>query len=115
MINPVTAHSQFVSDLVLGLSAGLFEESYRDPRFGHFVTQDLAGYHVASHADVLDVDAEWLEESDEVFTPMGSRGIGEIGIVGTAAAILNATHHATGIRRRAIPLTPDQFLETPDA
>jgi xanthine dehydrogenase YagR molybdenum-binding subunit len=115
VINPVTAHSQFVGALVMGLSAGLFEESYRDPRFGHFLTQDLASYHVASHADVLDVDAEWLEESDELLTPMGSRGIGEIGIVGTAAAVLNATHHATGIRRRSMPLTPDQFLETPDA
>jgi xanthine dehydrogenase YagR molybdenum-binding subunit len=112
VINPVTARSQFLGGLVMGLSAGLFETSYRDPRFGHVVTQDLATYHVASHADVLDVEAEWLEESDEVFTPMGSRGIGEIGIVGTAAAVANATWHATGIRHRSIPLTPDVFLES---
>ncbi|MCW2850092.1 MAG: xanthine dehydrogenase, molybdenum binding subunit apoprotein [Marmoricola sp.] len=113
VINPVTARSQFLGGLVMGLSAGLFEESYRDSRFGHVVTQDLASYHVASHADVLDVDAEWLEEADEIFTPMGSRGVGEIGIVGTAAAVANATYHATGIRRRSIPLTPDQFLDDP--
>jgi xanthine dehydrogenase YagR molybdenum-binding subunit len=112
VINPVTARSQFLGGLVMGLSAALFETSYRDPRFGHVVTQDLATYHVASHADVLDVEAEWLEESDEVFTPMGSRGVGEIGIVGTAAAVANATHHATGIRHRSIPLTPDRFLES---
>lgn len=111
VINPRTARSQLVGGLVMGLSAGLFEESHRDPRFGHVVTQDLATYHVASHADVLDVDAEWLEESDEVFTPMGSRGIGEIGIVGTAAAVANATFHATGVRVRSLPLTPDHFLE----
>lgn len=111
VINPRTARSQLVGGLVMGLSAGLFEESHRDPRFGHVVTQDLATYHVASHADVLDVDAEWLDESDEVFTPMGSRGIGEIGIVGTAAAVANATFHATGVRVRALPLTPDHFLE----
>ncbi|NPD06570.1 xanthine dehydrogenase family protein molybdopterin-binding subunit [Nocardioides sp. zg-1308] len=111
VINPRTARSQLVGGLVMGLSAGLFEESHRDPRFGHVVTQDLATYHVASHADVLDVDAEWLEESDEAFTPMGSRGIGEIGIVGTAAAVANATFHATGVRVRSLPLTPDHFLE----
>jgi xanthine dehydrogenase YagR molybdenum-binding subunit len=111
VINPMTARSQFVGGLVMGLSAGLFEESYRDPRFGHVVTQDLATYHVASHADVLDVGAEWLEESDEVFTPMGSRGVGEIGIVGTAAAVANAAYHATGTRVRSLPLTADLFLD----
>jgi xanthine dehydrogenase YagR molybdenum-binding subunit len=114
VINPMTARSQFLGGLVMGLSAALFEESYRDPRFGHFVTQDLATYHVATAADVQDVQAEWLEESDEIFTPMGSRGIGEIGIVGTSAAVANATYHATGIRHRSIPLTPDHFLATPD-
>jgi xanthine dehydrogenase YagR molybdenum-binding subunit len=110
VVNPMTARSQFLGGLIMGLSAGLFEESVRDPRFGHIVTQDLASYHVASHADVLDVDAEWLGESDEVFTPMGSRGIGEIGIVGTAAAVANAAWHATGVRVRALPVTADRFL-----
>ncbi|MDD9350558.1 molybdopterin cofactor-binding domain-containing protein, partial [Mumia sp.] len=110
IVNPTTARSQLLGGLVMGLSAALFEESYRDPRFGHVVTQDLATYHVASHADVLGIEAEWLEESDESFTPMGSRGIGEIGIVGTAAAIANATFHATGIRVRDLPLTADHFL-----
>ena len=60
---------------------------------------------------MLDVQAEWLEESDERFTPMGSRGIGEIGIVGTSAAVANATFHATGVRVRSIPVTADAFLE----
>ncbi|TYL55666.1 xanthine dehydrogenase family protein molybdopterin-binding subunit [Nocardioides sp. BGMRC 2183] len=110
VINPTTGLSQFRGGLVMGLSAALFEESWRDPRFGHVVTQDLATYHIASHADVLDVDAEWLEESDEIFTPMGSRGIGEIGIVGTAAAVANAAFHATGVRVRSTPITADRFL-----
>jgi xanthine dehydrogenase YagR molybdenum-binding subunit len=110
VVNPVTARSQLLGGLVMGLSAGLLEESYRDPRFGHVVTQDLASYHVASHADVLDVDAEWLDESDDAFNPMGSRGIGEIGIVGTPAAIANATFHATGIRVRSFPVTADAFV-----
>ena len=110
MINPVTARSQFLGGLVMGLSSALFEESFRDPRFGHVVTQDLATYHVASHADVRDVRVEWLDDVDELSTPMGSRGIGEIGIVGTAAAVVNATHHATGVRVRGLPATPDTFL-----
>ncbi|WGL51650.1 xanthine dehydrogenase family protein molybdopterin-binding subunit [Nocardioides sp. BP30] len=110
VINPTTARSQFLGGLIMGLSAALFEEGVRDPRFGHMVTQDLASYHVASHADALGIEAEWLEDETPVFTPMGSRGIGEIGIVGTAAAIANAAHHATGVRVRSIPLTADRFL-----
>jgi len=111
VINPTTARSQLLGGLTMGLSAALFEESVRDPRFGHVVTQDLATYHVASHADVLGVEAEWLDDETPLFTPMGSRGIGEIGIVGTAAAIANAAYHATGVRVRELPLTADRFLE----
>ena len=110
VMNPTLARSQLVGGLVMGLSAALHEESVRDPRFGHVVTQDLATYHVASHADVLDVDAEWLDDSDDEFTPMGARGIGEIGIVGTPAAVSNAAFHATGVRVRSLPLTADRFL-----
>lgn len=110
VINPMTARSQLLGGLTMGLSAALFEESYRDPRFGHIVTQDLATYHVAAHADVRGIEAEWLDEEDHLASPMGSRGVGEIGIVGTAAAVANATHHATGIRVRELPLTPDRFL-----
>lgn len=110
VINPMTARSQLVGGLVMGLSAALLEESVRDPRFGHVVTQDLATYHVASHADVLDVRATWLEDATPLFTPMGSRGIGEIGIVGTAAAVANAASHATGTRVREIPFTPERFV-----
>jgi xanthine dehydrogenase YagR molybdenum-binding subunit len=111
VINPMTARSQLIGGLTMGLSAALFEESFRDARFGHVVTQDLATYHIAAHSDVLDVDAEWLDEADTVATPMGSRGIGEIGIVGTPAAIVNAAYHATGVRVRDLPLTPDHFVE----
>ena len=110
VINPTTARSQLLGGLVMGLSAALFEESYRDPRYGHVVTQDLATYHVASHADVLGIEAEWLDEADHLSTPMGSRGIGEIGIVGTAAAVANAAYHATGVRVRDLPVTADRFL-----
>jgi xanthine dehydrogenase YagR molybdenum-binding subunit len=110
VINPVTGRSQFLGGLVMGLSAALFEEGVRDPRFGHVVTQDLATYHVAAHADVRDVRAEWLDETDDLATPIGGRGIGEIGIVGTSAAVVNALHHATGVRVRELPATCDRFL-----
>ncbi|GGR53266.1 xanthine dehydrogenase YagR molybdenum-binding subunit [Nocardioides luteus] len=109
VINPMTARSQLLGGLTMGLSAALFEDAYQDPRFGHVVTQDLASYHVAAHADVRDLQVEWLDDVDELATPMGSRGIGEIGIVGTSAAILNAASHATGVRVRDLPATPDVF------
>ncbi|WP_193608139.1 xanthine dehydrogenase family protein molybdopterin-binding subunit [Nocardioides lijunqiniae] len=111
VLNPVTARSQLLGGLTMGLSAALFEESYRDPRHGHVVTQDLATYHVASHADVRGIEAVWLDEEDPHVNPMGSRGIGEIGIVGTPAAVANATFHATGVRVREIPVTADRFVD----
>ncbi|GAA5016907.1 xanthine dehydrogenase family protein molybdopterin-binding subunit [Terrabacter aeriphilus] len=113
IINPTTARSQLIGGMVMGLGGGLLEESVRDPRFGHVVTQDLASYHVASHADVRDVEAVWLDETDPLTNPMGSRGIGEIGIVGAAAAVANAAWHATGIRVRDLPVTADRFLDLP--
>ncbi|WP_148572427.1 xanthine dehydrogenase family protein molybdopterin-binding subunit [Nocardioides caldifontis] len=110
VVNPTTARSQLLGGLTMGLSAALFEEGWRDPRFGHTVTQDLATYHVAAHADVQRLEAEWLDEADTVATPMGSRGIGEIGIVGSPAAVVNAVFHATGVRVRDLPVTPDKLV-----
>ena len=94
----------------MGLSMALHEDSVRDARFGHVVTQDLATYHISAHADVVDIDAIWLDEADEHFNPMGSRGAGEIGIVGSAAAVVNAVYHATGVRVRDLPVTLDKVL-----
>lgn len=81
-----------------------------DERLGHIVNHDFAGYHIATNADVADLDAVWLEEVDGRSTPMGSRGIGEIGIVGAAAAIANAIYHATGKRVRELPITLDKLV-----
>ncbi|HZS83656.1 MAG TPA: xanthine dehydrogenase family protein molybdopterin-binding subunit [Stellaceae bacterium] len=110
IINPRTARSQFIGGMTMGLSMALHEESVLDPRFGHVVNHDLASYHIAAHADIGDIDAVWLDEVDPHSNPMGSRGIGEIGIVGAAAAIANAAWHATGIRIRDLPITPDKLL-----
>lgn len=110
IINPATARSQLIGGMTMGLSMALHEQSVIDPRFGHVVNHDFAEYHIPTNADVLDVDAIWLDEADERSNPMGSRGIGEIGIVGAAAAIANAAFNATGIRIRDLPITPDKLL-----
>ena len=110
IVNPLTARSQFLGGMTMGLSAALHEESVLDDRFGHVVNRDFAGYHIATCADVGRMDVEWLDEDDPYVNPMGSKGIGEIGIVGAAAAIANAAHHATGVRVRSLPITLDAFL-----
>ncbi len=94
IINPRTARSQFIGGMTMGLSMALHEHSVLDPRFGHVVNHDFAEYHVTACADVGDVQAHWLDEHDPHVNAMGSKGIGEIGIVGTAAAVVNAVYHA---------------------
>ncbi|MFH8337067.1 xanthine dehydrogenase family protein molybdopterin-binding subunit [Streptomyces sp. AM6-12] len=110
ILNSRTAHSQFTGAMVMGLGMALTENSTLDPAFGDFPECDLASYHVPANADVPDIEAHWIDEDDTHLNPMGSKGIGEIGIVGTAAAIGNAVHHATGVRCRELPLTPDRIL-----
>ena len=110
IINPRTARSQLIGGMTMGLSMALHEHSVTDLHTGHVVNHDLAGYHIASHADVRDLEAVWVEEHDPHVNPIGSKGIGEIGIVGAAAAVANAVHHATGVRVRDLPLTPDKLL-----
>lgn len=110
IINPATARSQLIGGMTMGLSMALHEDSVMDPRFAQVANHDFAGYHIAANADVGYLDATWVEEEDPYVNPMGSKGIGEIGIVGTAAAIANAAYHATGIRVRDLPLTADKFL-----
>ncbi|MGW8063756.1 xanthine dehydrogenase family protein molybdopterin-binding subunit [Streptomyces ziwulingensis] len=110
ILNPRTARSQFVGGMTMGLGMALTEDSTMDPAFGDFTESDLASYHVPAHADVAAVEAHWIDEEDTRLNPMGSKGIGEIGIVGSAAAVGNAVHHATGIRFRELPLTPDRVL-----
>jgi len=110
VINPRTARSQLIGGMTMGLSMALHEDSVLDPRFGHIVNHDFAGYHIATNADVPAIEVHWLGVPDLHINPMGSKGIGEIGIVGTAAAIANATYNATGRRLRELPLTPDRFV-----
>lgn len=110
IINPKLARSQFIGGMTMGLSMALLEVSVLDTRFGHVVTHDFAEYLIAAHADVMDIDAIWLDETDPHSNAMGARGIGEIGIVGAAAAVVNAVWHATGVRVRDLPVTADKLL-----
>ncbi|MET9818420.1 xanthine dehydrogenase family protein molybdopterin-binding subunit [Streptomyces sp. NPDC006355] len=110
ILNARTARSQFVGGMVMGLGMALTEGSTVDAAFGDFAESDLASYHVPVHADVGEIEAHWLDEDDPWLNPLGGKGIGEIGIIGTAAAIGNAVHHATGVRFRELPLTPDRLL-----
>jgi len=110
IVNPKTARSQLIGGMTMGLSMALFEQSLVDLEFGDYLNHDFAQYHIPSCADVLDIDAVWVEEHDDQLNPMGAKGIGEIGIVGTAAAIANAVHHAVGVRVRRLPITPDRLI-----
>jgi xanthine dehydrogenase YagR molybdenum-binding subunit len=110
IVNPRLARSQLIGGMTMGLSMALLEESVVDREFGDFANTDLAQYHVAVNADVRDIEATWIDEHDPHLNPMGSKGIGEIGIVGTAAAIGNAVFHATGVRYRDLPLRPDRIF-----
>jgi xanthine dehydrogenase YagR molybdenum-binding subunit len=110
IINPKTARSQFIGGMTMGLSMALLEETLLDPNLGAYVNHDLAMYHVATNADVGELDVSWIDEEDLHVNPMGAKGIGEIGIVGTAAAVANAVYNATGIRVRDLPITPAKLV-----
>ncbi|WP_307868111.1 xanthine dehydrogenase family protein molybdopterin-binding subunit [Micromonospora sp. C95] len=110
VVNPKTARSQLIGGMTMGLSMALHEASLLDPRYGHVINHDLATYHVSSNADVPAVQAHWIAEQDDQLNPVGIKGAGEIGIVGAAAAIANAVHHATGVRVRELPITLDKLL-----
>ncbi|MFE2548212.1 xanthine dehydrogenase family protein molybdopterin-binding subunit [Streptomyces sp. NPDC059355] len=111
VINPVTVRSQLVGGMVMGLSMALCEEGVIDRTYGHFHSRDLSAYHVATFADAPEIEAVCIDEEDFHTSPMGAKGVGEIGIVGTAAAIANAVHHATGRRIRSLPLSVRRVRE----
>jgi xanthine dehydrogenase YagR molybdenum-binding subunit len=110
IINPKTARSQIIGGMTMGLGMALHEESLVDARFGHVLNHDFASYHIPVNADADQFDVAWIDEEDTHVNPMGSKGIGEIGIVGSSAAIANAVYHATAIRVRDLPITPAKLV-----
>jgi xanthine dehydrogenase YagR molybdenum-binding subunit len=110
IINAKTGRSQLLGGMTMGLSMALHENSVLDHRYGHVANQDFAEYHIPTNADVGSIEVHMVAEDDPYVNAMGSKGIGEVGIVGTAAAIANAVHHATGVRVRDLPITLDKLL-----
>jgi xanthine dehydrogenase YagR molybdenum-binding subunit len=110
ILNPKIARSQIVGAVIGGIGMALHEETATDHRFGRFMTHNLADYHVPVNADIGAIDVLFVDEHDAEINPLGVKGVGEIGIVGTAAAIANAVYHATGERVRDLPITVDKVL-----
>jgi xanthine dehydrogenase YagR molybdenum-binding subunit len=110
ILNPKIAGSQILGAVVGGIGMALHEETVTDHRFGRFMNHNLAEYHVPVNADVDAIDVIFVSERDDEINPLGVKGVGEIGIVGTAAAIANAIYHATGKRIRDLPITVDKLL-----
>ena len=109
ILNAKTARSQFRGGIIMGLGMALMEETQFDERNGRIMNPSLAEYHVPVHLDVPEIDILWNDIPDP-HTPMGSRGVGEIGITGTGAAVANAIYNATGKRVRELPITLDKLL-----
>ncbi len=110
ILNAKTARSQFMGGIVWGISMALYEQSVYDERLGRIVNNNLAEYHVPTNLDVGSIEALWVDEVDDHVSPIGAKGIGEIGITGSVASIANAVYHATGKRVRDVPITLDKLL-----
>jgi xanthine dehydrogenase YagR molybdenum-binding subunit len=110
IINPKTAASQVMGGVVFGIGMALEEESLLDHRLGRFMNHSLAEYHLPVNADIHAIDVLFVSEPDAEVSPLGVKGVGEIGVVGTAAAIANAIFHATGKRLRELPITVDKII-----
>jgi xanthine dehydrogenase YagR molybdenum-binding subunit len=110
ILNTKTAHSQMMGGVVWGIGMALHEETLIDHAFGRVMNANIAEYHVPVHADVHDIEVIFVDEPDAIINPLGIKGVGEIGIVGVAAAIANAIYHATGKRVRDLPITLDKLM-----
>jgi xanthine dehydrogenase YagR molybdenum-binding subunit len=109
ILNTKTAHSQIMGGVVWGIGMALHEETVFDHKLGRIMNANIAEYHVPVNADVQDIKVIFVDEPDAIINPMGIKGLGEIGIVGVAAAIANAVYHATGTRVRDLPITLDKL------
>jgi xanthine dehydrogenase YagR molybdenum-binding subunit len=111
ILNPVSARSQVIGAMTMGVGFALMEELAVDKRRGFFVNHDLAGYEVPVHADIPPQEVIFLDETDPVSSPMKAKGVGELGLCGVSAAVANAIYNATGARVRDYPITLDKLLE----
>jgi xanthine dehydrogenase YagR molybdenum-binding subunit len=110
IISPKTAESQVIGGVVGGIGMALMEEGVIDNRYGRWVNNNLADYHVPVQADVPHVEALFVNKPDPILNPIGAKGMGEIALIGFAAAVANAVYHATGRRIRELPITLDKLI-----
>jgi len=110
ILNEKTAGNQMIGGVTGGIGMALQEDAVMDHRFGRYMTKDFADYHVPVHADVPDIQVLFANKPDYIVDPMGTKGIGEIAIIGVAPAIVNAIFNATGKRIRQLPVTPDKLI-----
>jgi xanthine dehydrogenase YagR molybdenum-binding subunit len=110
ILNPLAARNQIEGALVMGIGMALFEGTEYDPQNGAPMNASLADYVVPVNADVPAIDVHFVEHPDFEQNPLGARGVGEIGLAGTAAAIANAVYHATGVRCRELPMHIEDLL-----
>lgn len=110
IVSPKTARSQMVGGAVGGIGMALTEEALLDNRYGKYVNNNFADYHVPVHADVPEIDVIFVDKPDYIVNPMGAKGMGEIALIGFAGAVANAVFNATGKRIRSLPITPDKVL-----
>jgi xanthine dehydrogenase YagR molybdenum-binding subunit len=113
ILNARTALSQAIGGLIWGLGSALHEETFVDERLGRFMNNDLGGYHFPAHADAVDIEAVFLPELDDKSNPLKSKGLGELAICGSGAAIANAVYNACGVRVRSYPITLDKLILDP--
>ncbi len=110
VMNAKTATNQIMGGMIFGIGMALMEETVYDPNRGRIVTRDLAQYLVPVHADMPEFKVRFLEKPDTLISPVGARGIGEIGITGITAAVANAIYNATGKRVRELPILPEKLI-----
>jgi xanthine dehydrogenase YagR molybdenum-binding subunit len=110
LMNTRTARSQYMGGIIWGVSSALHEATEIDRREARYVNNSLADYLIPVNADIQNVDVILVPEKDDFVNPVGVKGIGELGNVGTAAAIANAVYHATGIRVRQLPIRLEKLL-----
>jgi xanthine dehydrogenase YagR molybdenum-binding subunit len=109
ILNAKTARSQILGSVVMGIGMAMHEETLTDHKFGRIVNANIAEYHVPVNADIQNIEVIFVDEPDTLINPLGTKGVGEIGIVGVAAAVANAVYHATGKRVRDLPITLDKL------